>query len=47
MSYKCVTGGARVLIRQANETGLREIMTIDKIDFARHQPPEGDALTLP
>lgn len=30
----------------ANETGLREIMTIDVREFARYRLPEGDALTL-
>ena len=30
----------------ANETGLREIMTIDVRDFARYRLPEGEALTL-
>ena len=34
------------LLWLADETGLREIMTIDVKDFARYRLPDGDALTI-
>jgi uncharacterized protein len=34
------------LLWLADETGLREIMTVDANDFARYRLPDGDALTV-